>query len=116
MILEGALLKVSHQLGERTVHPGDQFEIPVVIARSTKLRETVTVSLAVPAELTGALQSTPVTLEPGQAAVALRVQAAVDQRLTGRWPLTIQATAKQDGRWLVMSQTEAVIEFAAATK
>jgi len=116
MILEGALLKVSHQLGERTVHPGDQFEIPVAIARSTKLRETVTVSLEVPAELSGALQSAAVTLEPGQAAVVLRVQAALDQRLTGRWPLTIKATAQQDGRWLVMSQTEAVVEFAAATK
>ena len=114
MILEGALLKVSHQLGERTVHPGDQFEIPVAIARSTKLPETVTVSLTVPTELSGALQSTPITLEPGQEAVVLRVQAARDQRLTGRWPLTIKATAKQEGRWLVMSQTEAVIEFTTA--
>ncbi|MEO1995171.1 MAG: hypothetical protein ABGZ17_07845 [Planctomycetaceae bacterium] len=116
MILEGALLKVSHQLGELTVSPGGQFEIPVTIARSTKLREPVTVSLEVPDELAGAVQCSAVTLDRNQSTVALRVHTTGDQRLAGRWPLTIRATTKQDERWLVMSQTQAVIEFAAATQ
>lgn len=111
MILEGALLKVSQQAGELTVAPSSEFTIPLTISRSAKLKETVTVNLIVPEELTGALQSRPVKVEPGQSTVPLQIQALTDQRLSGRWPLTIKATTMQDGRWLVMSQTEATVDF-----
>ena len=111
MILEGALLKVSQQAGEMTVAPGSEFTIPLTVSRSAKLKETVTVNLVVPKELAGTLQCKPVKVEPGQSAVALRIQTLTDQRLRGRWPLTIKATAMQNGRWLVMSQTEATVEF-----
>ena len=111
MILEGALLKVSQQAGELTIAPGSGFTIPLTISRSTKLKETVTVNLVIPKELTGSLRCRPVTVEPGQSTVLLPVQTLADKRLTGRWPLTIKATAMQDNRWLVMSQTKATIDF-----
>ncbi len=111
MILEGALLKVSQQAGELTVAPGSAFTIPLTVSRSAKLQETVTVSLIIPEELTGTLRCRPVQVEPGQSTVPLQIQTMTDQRLSGRWPLTIKATAMQDGRWLVMSQTEATVDF-----
>ncbi|MFP6762985.1 MAG: hypothetical protein VB858_05190, partial [Planctomycetaceae bacterium] len=82
MILEGALLKVSQQAGELTVASGSAFTIPLTVSRSPKLKETVTVTLVIPEELTGALQCPPVMVEPGQSTVPLQVQTLTDQRLS----------------------------------
>lgn len=114
MILEGALLKVSHQAGELTVRAGNSFEIPVTIFRSSKFPAEVTVSLDIPNELTGTIECEPVTVDPGQMAATLKIRTQTGKRLSGRWPLTINATAFRDDRWLVLSQTEASVEFEAA--
>ena len=60
MSIEGALLKVSQSLGEMTVKPGADFEVPVKVSRSAKLPEAVRLELQVPEELAGMVKAEPV--------------------------------------------------------
>jgi hypothetical protein len=117
MILEGALLKVSHAANELTASIGDEFEIPFSISRSAKLRTPVSVQLHVPDELAGLIQCVPagLTLSTEENHGVLKVQTASASRLLGRWNLQIKAIAVQDGKWPVISQAEATIEFVGDT-
>ena len=113
MILEGALLKVSHRAGELTISAGDEFQIPIEIARSTKLPKSVSIELVIPDELVGLVQSVPAitTLAPNQNKAALKIQTVPDSRLVGRWKLHVKATALQNGKWPTVSQTEVTVQF-----
>ena len=117
MILEGALLKVSHRATELTVSAGDEFEIPIEISRSAKLQTPVSIELIVPDELTGLVQCVPANLKlaTNQNKAIVQVRTVRDSRLIGRWNLQIRATALQGGKWPVVSQTETTVEFAGAT-
>ena len=113
MILEGALLKVSHQANELTVTPGDAFAIPVKISRSAKLPVPAKLEVVVPPELKGLLQIQPdnLTLSPSQTQTAIQIQTKNDSRLTGRWRLILKAHALENDQWPVMSQTEVSVDF-----
>jgi hypothetical protein len=65
----------------------------------------------VPEELAGVLSAEPLRLNPGQEQGTIRVTTKADSRLTGDWPMTIKATAFEDGKWPVVSQTEIVVRF-----
>ena len=111
MILEGALLKVSHQAKELTVKPGTTFSIPVSIARSPKLQTKVNISLEVPTALRGSLQATAILIPVKSNRGVLRIKTTATTRLTAMWQLTIRATTKIDGKWLVVSQTTVPVLF-----
>jgi hypothetical protein len=113
MILEGALLKVSHGARELTVSAGDEFQVPIEIARSTKLPESVAIELVLPDELIGLVQCVPAisNLAPNENKAVLKIQTVPDSRLVGRWKLHIRAAALQDGKWPAVSQTEVTVQF-----
>ena len=111
MIFEGALLKLAHTAFELTVHPGDSFEVPVEILRSVKLIEPTVVELEVPAQLSGILTCTPITISTEQDKGVLRIETINDPRLPGNWQLKIKATALQDGEWPAISQTHVPVVF-----
>lgn len=112
MILEGALLTVSHEAGEMTVGPGDEFAVPLTISRSPKLPAPVTLQLDVPAELHGLLEAPDVTLPPGTSRAQLAVRTEDHPDVKGRWKLRVTARTLQDGKWLVLSETAVVVDFA----
>lgn len=113
MILEGALLRVAHEAKEPTVALGESLKIPIRIARSAKLQETVSIQLQPPSEIADlvALQTSPLTLTPGEDQAELVITARSDRRLLGQWPLTIVANCLEDGQWLVKSQTLVDVQF-----
>lgn len=111
MILEGALLKVSHQARELTVSPGESFTIPVRIARSVKLQGNVTVGLDVPKQLRGLVSCAPVVIPADQLSANLVVKTTAGKSLAGRWRFAVKANALQDKRWPVVSQTIVSVEF-----
>lgn len=113
MILEGALLRVAHKLEDSKVNAGETFEIPFVVSRSAKLPIPVKLQLIAPAELKEFVRMEPqhIDLPPSKSQGRLRVITSRNDALRGRWPLTIRATALQDGRWLVVSQTELSVQF-----
>lgn len=111
MIMEGALMKLTSKAGELTARPGESFEVPVAVARSAKFPAEATVELVVPEELAGVLSAEPLTLSAKDDRDTLRIATKRDARLSGDWPLTLTATALEDGKWPVVSQTEIVVRF-----
>ena len=113
MILEGALLQVAHELNELTVNTGETFEVPFAVSRSAKLPVPVKLQMITPVELRPFIRLEPesIDLSPNETQGKLRVITSKHPALVGRWPLTIKATALQDGRWLVVAQTELSVQF-----
>lgn len=113
MILEGALLSVSHEAPELTVTAGEPFRIPVRIQRSAKLQTPVTVRLSVPEELHGLVECRPPVLElpvSGDHGL-LTVVTQQDSRIAGDWEFRVEASTRQDDRWPVASQTTVQVQF-----
>ena len=111
MILEGALLKIGHQARELSVAPGESFQVPITINRSSKLPGPVTIDLELAGPLADLVTLKPVVLEEGVSSINLQVQARADSRLQGIIPITVRATALQDDRWLVKSLVDVDVEF-----
>ena len=111
MILEGALLKISHQASELTVSPGGSLQIPITITRSAKLAGPVTIDLEPTGPLAELVTLKPLVLEAGDSTVNLQVQSKADSRLRGVIPITVRATAFQEDRWPVKSIVDVDVEF-----
>lgn len=111
MIMEGALLKLATDRTEQRAVPGAVCEIPVRVSRSVKLSQEVTVELDVPEEIRGLLHAEPVVLDAGIDHGVLRVISVADSRLAGPWGLRVSATAMQDARWPVVSETTVQLEY-----
>jgi hypothetical protein len=106
MIMEGALLKLSADKKEFESSFGSTIQIPVTISRAARLPLPVTVDLQIPAEVHGEIRSTPVTIPADQQHGVLHVHFENTPELRGPWTLRLAATALQDGRWPVVSETE----------
>jgi hypothetical protein len=111
MIMEGALLKLTAGNNDSVVPIGSVLEIPITISRSPKLPLPVTVTLDVPEEVQGLLKAEPVIIAADQSTGILRIESQADNTLAGQWTLGLTATAMQDDRWPVVSQTDIRIEF-----
>lgn len=111
MILEGALLKLTLRPSELTVRPGEGFKVPLAVSRSSKLPESVRIELVPPAELRGLLEAQPVTLPLEQTQADLAVTSKADAKLRGSWKIKLKATAMQDGKWPVISETDVMVVF-----
>ncbi len=111
MSMEGALLKVSHEAGEMSVRPGDSIEVPVKIARSAKLPEAVRLELRLPEGMDGMLSAEPLVLPPDRDAAKVKIAVGKNLNLKGAVPLTIRATAMQNGKLPVISETTVEVYF-----
>lgn len=116
MILEGALLKLSSDAPELTVHPGETFEVPVAVSQSAKLQQEVRIELVGPSEILDVVRAQPITLSPTDREGTLKIQTTADARLNGDWPITLRATALQEKRWRVVSQTVVSVRFTSPRK
>ena len=106
MTMEGSLLKLAAEDSDLTVQAGQAFDVQLEVARLTKLTEPARIELRVPEELKGQLEAKPLTLDAKATKAVLRVTPAATLR--GRHTLTIRATAVQDGKYPVVSETTRV--------
>lgn len=113
MILEGALLKVEHSAGERTIPLGQTFNVPVHVSRSAKLQTPVTLTLAVPEALRGlvSLEEGDVKLPTSQSDAVLRVATRGTAEQIGRWTVQIEAHTLENDQWRVLSQTDLTFDL-----
>ena len=111
MILEGALLKVSHSGEEIVVRAGDSFSAPLRISRSAKLQLPVVVEVRPPDELRGLIEAEPLTVPVAANDAQLNIQTRPGPRVQGVWPLTVVASTLQDGKWRVVSQCEILVDL-----
>ena len=111
MIMEGAHLKLDHKADEIEVKPGEAFDIPVEILRSSLLQTPVDIDLEINGPLAELIRSDPVTLSIDQTQATIHVHTTADARLKGVIPITIRAKTLQDGKWLVKSIIDVDIDF-----
>ena len=114
MIMEGALLKVSTENSDVVTSLGEIQEISVNVSRSPELPLPVKVELIVPDEATGFISATPLMIEPDKTSGVLQIVSRTDEQLRGQWNLTVRATALQDGKWPVISESEIRVEYVSA--
>ncbi|MFN9719124.1 MAG: hypothetical protein ACK58L_10545 [Planctomycetota bacterium] len=112
MIMEGALLKLSAKSPEAALHPGDVVEVPVQISRSPRLALPTTIQLEVPEELRGVLHSEELRLDASQNSGMVIIRTSAVPQLAGPWTWTLRATALQEDRWPVVSETNVSVTFA----
>lgn len=111
MIMEGALLKVSTENSDVVTSLGEVQEITVNVSRSPKLPLPVKVELIVPDEATGFISAAPLTIEPDKTSGVLQIVSGTDEQLRGQWNLLVRATAMQDEKWPVISESEIRVEY-----
>ena len=109
--MEGAHLKLDHKADEIEVKPGEAFDIPVEILRSSLLQTPVDIDLEINGPLAELIRSDPVTLSIDQTQATIHVHTTADARLKGVIPITIRAKTLQDGKWLVKSIIDVDIDF-----
>lgn len=110
MIMEGALMKLGADVKEFESPLGGTIQVPVTISRTARLSLPVTVDLRVPEEVRGKIKSTPVTIPADQQHGVLQIDFENAPELPGPWTLRLAATALQNGRWPVVSETEIKVE------
>ena len=109
MTMEGALLKVSAEEREVQAVPGQSFDVQLKISRLTKLAEPVRLELLLPDELAGLLKAEAVIVPVGKESAVLHLIPAVTLR--GTHTFTIRATAIQEGKYPVISETSVTLEL-----
>ncbi len=113
MTMEGALLKLSTEDDDLTVHPGQAFDVRLQVARLANLPELARVELRLPESLKGQLEAKPLVLDAKTKEAVLRITSGATLR--GRHTITIRATAIQDGKYPVVTETAISVEFLLAT-
>jgi hypothetical protein len=111
MTLEGALLKVAAEDEDVIVKSGQPFDVRLKVARLAKLVEPVRLELLLPEELAGKLSAKPLVVPVKTEKAVLRIAPAAG--LSGTCTITIRATAMQEGKYPVVSETKVSVEILA---
>ncbi|WP_373652950.1 PPC domain-containing protein [Schlesneria sp. DSM 10557] len=107
---EGAILKLGSKPAEYSVPIGGQLSIPLTVSCLPEFREPIRIEL-VPQEFQqGLVSADSITLRQGESSASLTVSVADDPGLIGPQDLVFRATAYQEGKWLVKSETTVPIE------
>jgi hypothetical protein len=109
MTMEGALLVLSAEDHELTVPAGKPFDLQLKVSRLAKLAEPVRIGLRLPDELVGKLHAKPIVVPVNKEEAVLRIVPAPG--LAGMHSFTIRATAMQEGKYPVISETTINVEF-----
>lgn len=107
---EGALLKVTHAAHEPSVVAGATLAIPVKISRAPEFREPVKIELQPANDEPNSLVAAPLQLNADQTDGQLEVRVMEDKVVRGRRTWTLRASALQDGRWPVASETTVEVD------
>jgi hypothetical protein len=111
MIMEGALMKLGADVKEFESPLGGTIRVPITISRTARLPLPVTVDLQVPEEARGQIKSAAVMIPADQQRGVLQIDFDNVPELLGPWTLRLAATALQDGRWPVVSETEIKVDL-----
>jgi hypothetical protein len=94
------------------VRPGQPLAVPVKLAVVPTLTDAVTVELIPPEALKGKVTAPPLKAAPGKPEQTLTLSAPIPPGATGLHRFTVRASAKRDGKYLVLSEAEFEVEFA----
>jgi hypothetical protein len=109
MSIEGALLKITHQLQDVAVGRGAFFELPVQILRAKKLSASVRLELEILPEYSTTLASDPITVAADQNQARLHINVLSEAPLTDEIRFTVKGTAMDAANLPVVARTHASI-------
>lgn len=106
----GALLKLSAEPREIVVGPGETFAVPLSIARSEELAETLRLELTSIAPDSSAFTAKPLSLDAGTSSTEFSVKTP-DSLEDGEYRLTIRAIVMQKRQYPVVSEATFVVRI-----
>ena len=108
---EGAMMKVTHRSGEYQAVIGEGLRIPLTVSRVPEFLEPVRIELVPSEEQKDSISAEPISLPAGESEAALQVHIGNNHQIEGEQKLLIRATAYQNGKWLVKSETTVTVEL-----
>ncbi len=109
---EGALMKLAHAPAEYQAKLGGELTVPLSISRVAEFKEPLKIELVPNEDQQGLISAEPISLSPGDLKTAMTIRLKDDPKLAGEQSFLIRATAFQQGRWLVKSETLVVVDVA----
>ena len=108
---EGAMMKVTHRSGEYQAVIGEELRIPLTVSRVPEFQEPVRLELVPSEDQKDSISAEPISLQAGESEAALQVHVGEKHQIEGEQKLLIRATAYQNGKWLVKSETTVAVEL-----
>ncbi len=109
----GALMKLAHAPEEYHVTLGGSVSIPLVVTKSPEFRESVRIEFVPDGSQMDLMTAEAIHLSPDETRSAFTIRFRDDARLCGEQKLHIRATALQQGKWLVKSETTVNVDVKA---
>ncbi|MDB4733212.1 hypothetical protein OAF42_02085 [Planctomicrobium sp.] len=104
----GALLKIAAEKNEFLIIPGETFNIPISVHRSSHLKDPVQLELLTDGTL---FSATPITLSEQTQQVQLPIAVNSQVNELNEYNLMIRATVLRDGKFPIVSQTTVTMIF-----
>ena len=108
---EGAMMKVTHRSGEYQAVIGEGLRIPLTVSRVPEFQEPVRRELVPSEGQKDSISAEPLSLPASESEVVLQVHIANNRQIVGEQKLLIRATAYQNGKWLVKSESTVAVEI-----
>lgn len=110
---EGALMKLAHVPNEYQATVGGELAIPLTISRVAEFREPLKIELVPNEDQTGLISADVLSLSPSDVKTTLTIRLQDDAKLVGEQTFLVRATALQQGKWLVKSETTVTVDVRA---
>jgi hypothetical protein len=110
---EGAMMKLAHAPAEYQATVGGELTVPLSISRIAEFKEPLKIELVPDEKQMGLISAEPLSLTPAETKTALTIKLADNPQFVGERTFLIRATAYQQGKWLVKSETAVVVEVRA---
>ncbi|MBS0204424.1 MAG: PPC domain-containing protein [Planctomycetes bacterium] len=107
---EGALMKLTHGVGELKSAPGSELTIPLALSLAPVLQAPIQITIEPTEFQQGMFMADPLSLAPGQKETKIRVRIPEGVGHVGEQELTFRATSTKDG-WPVVSETTVLIDI-----
>ena len=103
-------MKLAHAAGEYRATLGGEVAIPLSVSRVAEFHEPLKVELVPTEDQAGLISTDPLSLSPGDLKASMTIRLKDDPKLVGEQSFLIRATALQQGKWLVKSETTVVVD------
>ena len=104
-------MKVTHRSGEYQAVIGKRLTIPLTVSRVPEFHESVRLELVPGEEQKHLFSAEPILLPASHSEAALQILISDNHQIAGEQKLLIRATAYQNGKWLVKSETTVAVEL-----
>jgi hypothetical protein len=107
---EGALMKLAHAPAEYQATVGGELAVPLTVSRVAEFKEPLKIELVPNEDQAGLISADSMALSPGDLKTSMTIRLKDDPKLIGEQSFLIRATALQQGKWLVKSETTVVVD------